>query len=728
MNIELTTIQMKPSINILIAVFLLQTIITTAQITASFTVQPSTASCGIPFKFDASSSSPSQGHNIIKYEWDFDYDGSTFNVQDTGMIIYYTYSRMNVIGSGVDMNVIPYVVALRVTNNSNPPEIDTTTNNATLSFQNIRPVADAGGPYYSAIVNDTSVSVTLDGTRSYDSNSPCDDIAVYKWDTDSDGLYGSEDTDGSLCGSADCEGSVVTVKDENWRIGQTVQISLIVTDSYGLTSGPSETTIQIRDVATMPPTIHDVIIDDLVRGDAEFTFHVSNLSEDPITFDCEFFINSQQIYVYDTNDNLLTQINYDGGNVIQSYLGYFDATAFVDGKKAYRLKVVLKNKNSGATATKESLLFTIDNNPPTNPSECTDKGTTNGVCTSDNDPEFSWSGAHDNISDTLCYYYYWGTDPNGTSSTNTTMNGFDPEPLTNNGTYFLRINTYDQAGNEAGWTTLYTYMYFYFIHADTDTICENDSLLWHGNYYNNAGTYYDSLQTINGCDSVYELQLFTNPTYYYNEQYEICDNDSLLWHGSYYNIAGTYYDSLQTVDGCDSVFILNLFTNQKPLSFAVTGENSVTENQIKIYLVPDNPFVTYYWNVQNGNITNQIANGQAEIQWGTPNIGYVYVFAEDQNGCASDTAILEVTINITTGFKTLSKRLDNFIYPNPVKNIIYVKYNKEFSIEVYNIHGKKLITSKQSETEVSELKVGIYIILLKDRENNMIEISKFIKH
>ncbi|MDD2636288.1 MAG: T9SS type A sorting domain-containing protein [Bacteroidales bacterium] len=100
-----------------------------------------------------------------------------------------------------------------------------------------------------------------------------------------------------------------------------------------------------------------------------------------------------------------------------------------------------------------------------------------------------------------------------------------------------------------------------FFYTEQYTICENDSLLWRGNYYDTSGTYCDSLNTVMGCDSVYEMQLVVNPTFFYSEQQTICNNDSLFWHQSYYNIQGTYYDSLQTVLGCDSIFELQLFVN-----------------------------------------------------------------------------------------------------------------------------------------------------------------------
>ena len=74
-------------------------------------------------------------------------------------------------------------------------------------------------------------------------------------------------------------------------------------------------------------------------------------------------------------------------------------------------------------------------------------------------------------------------------------------------------------------------------------------------------------------------------------------------------------------------------------------------------------------------------------------MGYIYVIAEDQNGCISDTATLEVTIG-TTGFNTLFNNSNIIIYPNPVKNIIHVDYNKEFLMEIYNILGEKIIVPK----------------------------------
>ncbi|MBI4649536.1 MAG: gliding motility-associated C-terminal domain-containing protein, partial [Bacteroidia bacterium] len=92
-------------------------------------------------------------------------------------------------------------------------------------------------------------------------------------------------------------------------------------------------------------------------------------------------------------------------------------------------------------------------------------------------------------------------------------------------------------------------------------ICNGATYTWHGNNYTTTGIYYDSLLTTAGCDSVFELNLTVNPVYSINESASICDGETYNWHGSNYTTAGTYYDSLQSISGCDSIFELTLNIN-----------------------------------------------------------------------------------------------------------------------------------------------------------------------
>ena len=112
---------------------------------------------------------------------------------------------------------------------------------------------------------------------------------------------------------------------------------------------------------------------------------------------------------------------------------------------------------------------------------------------------------------------------------------------------------------------------------ERDTVCFNKKYTWKNHEHlkitwNNADTtyvYYDSLKTIYGCDSVYILELFVQPTYEFITRYNLCDNKSVVWRGETINenyllehsggIKQDVYEHRRcssTGAGCDSCFVL----------------------------------------------------------------------------------------------------------------------------------------------------------------------------
>ena len=100
----------------------------------------------------------------------------------------------------------------------------------------------------------------------------------------------------------------------------------------------------------------------------------------------------------------------------------------------------------------------------------------------------------------------------------------------------------------------------YFVDT-TKNICQGDSILFNGNYYKETGYYYDTLQTVWGCDSIVALHLVID--FFDIDIYDtICKGDSVLFGGKYYGETGIYTDSLKTtISGCDSIVTLNLYVN-----------------------------------------------------------------------------------------------------------------------------------------------------------------------
>ncbi|MDD3874986.1 MAG: fibronectin type III domain-containing protein, partial [Bacteroidales bacterium] len=93
---------------------------------------------------------------------------------------------------------------------------------------------------------------------------------------------------------------------------------------------------------------------------------------------------------------------------------------------------------------------------------------------------------------------------------------------------------------------------------ETINICNGNVYQWHGNTYSQTGIYYANYTTINGCDSIYKLILNVNPNYEFVENASICDGQSYQWHGQIFTQSGTYYANYTTINGCDSMYVLNL--------------------------------------------------------------------------------------------------------------------------------------------------------------------------
>ncbi|MCQ2337706.1 MAG: PKD domain-containing protein, partial [Paludibacteraceae bacterium] len=101
---------------------------------------------------------------------------------------------------------------------------------------------------------------------------------------------------------------------------------------------------------------------------------------------------------------------------------------------------------------------------------------------------------------------------------------------------------------------------------DTVHICHGSQYLFRNRYVSAGGWYADSLKTKAGCDSVYHLCLVIDSVYMQTERQTICSNEPYYWRGRYFGVSGTYYDTVRTKGGCDSIFGLRLNINPIPVT------------------------------------------------------------------------------------------------------------------------------------------------------------------
>ena len=240
----------------------------------------------------------------------------------------------------------------------------------------------------------------------------------------------------------------------------------------------------------------------------------------------------------------------------------------------------------------------------------------------------------------------------------------------------------------------------------TDTACESYNFL--GQNIIQSGFYNTTLSTINGCDSIVNLDLniinSTAQTIFYN----LCPNDSVIINNNIYSSPGVYYDTTIGVFGCDDIFIYYISGVNNPTASISLSNDTLTgsgSGGIQPY--------SYLWNTSEIS-SFIIAN----------NSGLYSLQITDANNCISDTA------SYIVNFLSLNKEFyDGFnAYPNPTNENITISienYYGKIKTEVYDLIGNKLLITNKTNISLRDYAKGIYI--LKVAYGDRVEELKVIK-
>ena len=319
------------------------------------------------------------------------------------------------------------------------------------------------------------------------------------------------------------------------------------------------------------------------------------------------------------------------------------------------------------------------------------------------------------------------------------------------------------------------------------TICNNETYDFHGRNLTQAGTYSDTLQTINGCDSVIVLTLSVNPVYHDTINVAICEGSVYTEHGFNESEAGTYTQNLQTINGCDSIVTLNLTLNPALTSIinaeicegTTYSENGFEQSEAGTYTqtlqtsngcdsivtlnlsMKPNSTTTFTATVCEGTVYTENGFNASET-------GIYTRTMESANGCDS-TITLDLTINpsyqigvlaiinrgetyTNFGFNeseagTYTQHLQTvdgcdsaiiltlvvmmslddtmidenafIFYPNPAKSFVILEFetlHESERVQIFDIRGRRVKTAeagagkKQMQIDVSDLSEGTYII------------------
>ena len=142
-------------------------------------------------------------------------------------------------------------------------------------------------------------------------------------------------------------------------------------------------------------------------------------------------------------------------------------------------------------------------------------------------------------------------------------------------------------------------------------ICQNNPYTDHGLELDSSGVYTANLQTIYGCDSIYIVRIHANPVYHDTIKADIYKGNVYNQYGFNEKETGVYSRELKTYLGCDSIIYLDLQVDNVLFPNVVTpngdGVNDIFDihNLIKQNAFPENELIIYN---RQGRVVYKVKN------------------------------------------------------------------------------------------------------------------------
>lgn len=169
------------------------------------------------------------------------------------------------------------------------------------------------------------------------------------------------------------------------------------------------------------------------------------------------------------------------------------------------------------------------------------------------------------------------------------------------------------------------------------TICSGQNYVAQGIPQTISGTYYDTLATTFGCDSVIITELTVQPPLVHTIDTLVCIGDSVLTAGYWKTIPTTYNDTLVTSVGCDSIVVTNLSNHPQPAAAIAVSNSCIDEalNATDATLIIGGTVTAWNWDLGNGNMSSQ--QQPLPQSYPTPGVYTISLTVWSDQGCADST-------------------------------------------------------------------------------------------
>ncbi len=224
-----------------------------------------------------------------------------------------------------------------------------------------------------------------------------------------------------------------------------------------------------------------------------------------------------------------------------------------------------------------------------------------------------------------------------------------------------------------------------------------------------SGTYLDTLISYRGCDSLLEIEATISKSTSKQFQYHLCAGESVILNNKKYSTTGTFFDTLKTKSGCDSVLVISVSV-QSPKTILISKYGNV----LRCILQAD----SFQWvECHNGykKINNQNTDSLYVDKTGE------YAVITWNNSCPDTSNCVQFN---AVGLLEMSSKTYRDAYPNPSNGIVFLELLTGSVIQLYNTSGVELIQIETMNPEIqldlSSYNNGVYYLKISNSSGTSI--------